>query len=307
MKILFMGTPEFAAVCLRALAEQHEIVAVFSQPDRPKGRGHNLQPTPVKQVAMERGIPVFQPETLKDDAAYAAFCAAEPDLCVVVAYGRILGRRYLEQPPLGCVNLHASLLPRYRGAAPIQWALINGETKTGLTTMFMDVGMDTGDMIETWETDIGENETYGNLSQRLATAAAELLCHTVAAVGAGTAPRKKQDDSMANYAPLIDREMGRLDFRRPAAELHNLIRGLSPAPAAFALTGERRLKILQTRLGDVMEGKAGDAELADGKLLVCCGDNIGLELAEVVAEGGKPMSGAAFYNGCRFARFELPV
>lgn len=307
MKILFMGTPEFSAVCLRALAQQHEIVAVFSQPDRPKGRGHNLQPTPVKQVATELGIPVFQPETLKDDGVYAAFCAAAPDLCVVVAYGRILGRRYLEQPRLRCVNLHASLLPRYRGAAPIQWALINGETKTGLTTMYMDVGIDTGDMIETWETDIDENETYGDLSQRLSKAGATLLCHTVEAVGAGTAPRQKQDDSLANYAPMLEREMGRLDFKRPAAELHNLIRGLSPAPAAFALTGERRLKILQTRLADTMEGQPGDVEMTDGKLLVCCGDNIGLELAEVVAEGGKPMSGAAFYNGCRFARFEVLV
>jgi len=307
MRILFMGTPEFAAVSLRALAQQHEIVAVFSQPDRPKGRGHTLQPTPVKVAATELGIPVFQPATLKDDEAFEAFVSVGADLCVVVAYGRILSRRYLEHPPLGCINLHASLLPKYRGAAPIQWAIINGEKVTGLTTMYMDVEMDTGDMIEKWETEIGENETYGALQDRLAREGAKLLCHTVQLIGEGKAPRAKQDDSQATYAPMLERETGKIDFTKPAQAVHNLIRGCNPSPAAYAFIGERRLKILSTRMAGPMEGKPGEVALKDRRLLVCCGDGVALELETVVSEGGKPMTGGAFYNGCRFQKFETDL
>lgn len=244
MRIVFMGTPEFAQASLQKLiGTGHNIVGVFTQPDKPKGRGYKLVAPPVKELALEHNIPVYQPEKMKDGTALSILKELNPDLIAVVAYGRILPKDILELPKYGCINVHGSLLPKYRGAGPIQWSVIDGEPVTGVTTMYMGEGLDTGDMILKKETPIGENETYGELHDRLKEIGAEALVETIALIEQGKAPREKQDDSLSSYAPMLDKKIAKLDFNKPAQQLHNLIRGLSPWPVAHTTVGGKLLKV----------------------------------------------------------------
>ncbi|MDR3553075.1 MAG: methionyl-tRNA formyltransferase, partial [Clostridia bacterium] len=249
MRIVFMGTPEFAVPCLEGLVKEgNEVCGVFTRADKPQGRKFVLTAPPVKEAALRLGIPVFQPSTLRDEEARHTIGALRPELIAVVAYGRILPEEVLEIPALGCVNVHASLLPRLRGAAPIQWAVIRGENESGITTMHMAKGLDTGDMILRESTGIGENETGGSLHDRLIPIGARLLCRTVRLIAQGDAPRERQDDALATWAPIIDREVCRINWRAGAREIHNLCRGLNPSPSAFTMLGGSAIKIHSTVL-----------------------------------------------------------
>ncbi len=231
MKILFLGTSEFACPCLEALlASPHPVTGVITQPDRPKGRGRKLAPPPIKSLAIARHIPVFQPEKLRDPAAVEQVKSLTPDLIVVVAYGQILSPGVLAIPPRGCVNVHGSLLPKYRGAAPIARALLNGEKKTGVTTMLMDAGMDTGPILLQEETEISEDDSLGNLQERMAQMGALLLLKTIEGLASNNLIPQPQDSAQASYAPKISREEGRIDWRRPAGDLGNLLRAFDPWP-----------------------------------------------------------------------------
>ena len=295
MRIIFMGTPEFAAPAIDSLiAAGHEIAAVFSQPDKPKGRGYALTPPPVKVRAMEHNIPVYQPTSMKDGEALKIFHDIQPDVGVVIAYGKILPKDILDAPRYGCINVHASLLPKYRGAAPIQWSVIDGEPKTGVTTMQMDVGLDTGDMLMKAELDIGENETADELHDRLSELGAQLIVKTVHAADKGELVREKQDDSKSCYASMLTKEMSRIDFSRPASEVHNKVRGLNSWPGASAVFGGKRIKIHRT----VLRSESGEPGrvISLEPLIVACGEG-SVELAEVQPEGRKKMTAAAFVNG----------
>lgn len=260
LKVIFMGTPDFAVPCLEHLAKSvlTDVVAVVSQPDRPKGRGQKLVFTPVKECAVKLNIPVLQPEKVKDAAVIDDLAAFQPDLIVVVAFGQLLSPTLLALPRLGCINVHASLLPKYRGAAPIHWAIMNGETETGVTTMYMDKGMDTGDMILTAKTAITPNMVTGELHDKLMHQGAELLITTVEKIVNGTAPRTKQDAKEATYAPLLKRSIERIDWSKTAQDIHNKVRGLNPWPGAFCQTENFRLKVWKTVVLDRdTRGKAG--------------------------------------------------
>ena len=233
MNIVFMGTPDFAVPCLRALLDAgYPVTGVFTQPDKPKGRGYQLAPPPVKEFALTQNLPVFQPKTMRDGEALEQLKGCNPDLIVVVAYGKLLPKEVLELPRFGCINVHASLLPKYRGAGPVQWSIINGEEKTGVTTMYMAEALDTGDMLESASLEIGENETADELMERLSHLGAELLISTVKKAEEGTLKPIPQDESLSSYVSMLDKEMARLDFNKPAKEVHNLIRGLSSWPCA---------------------------------------------------------------------------
>ncbi|MBP3465162.1 MAG: methionyl-tRNA formyltransferase [Angelakisella sp.] len=297
MRIVFMGTPDFAVPCLQRLLEDgHEVPAVFTQPDKPVGRHAVLTPPPVKQLALSHGIPVYQPTKMRDGTAAALLRELAPDCLVVVAYGRILPQEILDVPPRGCVNIHGSLLPRYRGAAPIQWSVIRGETVTGVTSMFMDAGMDTGDIIDTLTTPIGENETAGELFERLAPLGARLLSTTLAAIADGTVTRRPQNDAEATMAPMLEKAMGRLDLTRPARELHNQVRGMNPWPGAFCTAGGKTLKIHETRVA-AGSGAPGTLLCAD-PVTVACGEGA-LQLVTVQPEGKPRMAAEAWLRGAR--------
>lgn len=296
MRIVFMGTPDFAAASLKELLKtKHEIAGVFTQPDKPKGRGYHLVAPPVKELAVQHGLAVYQPQKMRDGEALSVLKELNPDLIAVVAYGKLLPKEILELPKYGCVNVHGSLLPKYRGAGPIQWSVIDGEPVTGVTTMYMGEGLDTGDMILKKETPIGEEETYGELHDRLAEIGAQALIETLDLIEQGEAPREKQDDSLSSYAPMLDKEIARLDFSQPAQKLHNLIRGLSPWPVARTLYNGKLLKVHRAR---VVKGKSGTPGqvLDKKKLLVACGQDA-LELVEVQLEGGKRIGGEDFMRG----------
>ena len=297
MRIVFMGTPDFAVPCLQRLLEDgHEVTAVFTQPDKPAGRHAVLTPPPVKQLALSHGIPVYQPTKMRDGTVAALLRELAPDCLVVVAYGRILPQEILDVPPRGCVNIHGSLLPRYRGAAPIQWSVIRGETVTGVTSMFMDAGMDTGDIIDTLTTPIGENETAGELFERLAPLGARLLSTTLAAIADGTVTRRPQNDAEATMAPMLEKAMGRLDLTRPAQELHNQVRGMNPWPGAFCTAGGKTLKIHETRVA-AGSGAPGTLRCAD-PVTVACGEGA-LQLVTVQPEGKPRMAAEAWLRGAR--------
>ena len=297
MRIVFMGTPDFAVPCLQRLLEDgHEVPAVFTQPDKPVGRHAVLTPPPVKQLALSHGIPVYQPTKMRDGTVAALLRELAPDCLVVVAYGRILPQEILDVPPRGCVNIHGSLLPRYRGAAPIQWSVIRGETVTGVTSMFMDAGMDTGDIIDTLTTPIGENETAGELFERLAPLGARLLSTTLAAIADGTVTRRPQNDAEATIAPMLEKAMGRLDLTRPAQELHNQVRGMNPWPGAFCTAGGKTLKIHETRVA-AGSGAPGTLLCAD-PVTVACGEGA-LQLVTVQPEGKPRMAAEAWLRGAR--------
>lgn len=297
MKILFMGTSDYAVVCLEALAKsEHEVVSVVSQPDKPKNRGHKLMPTPVHAAADALGLLVHQPTTLKDEAFLPVLEAEQPDLIVVVAYGRILPAYILNYPKYGCINVHGSLLPKYRGAAPIQRAVLHGEKVTGVTTMYMDVGLDTGDMILKKETEIGPDETSAELFDRLAVLGAEALLETVAQIEAGTAKREKQNDAESTYAAMIDKAQAEIDWSQSAAEIKNLVRGMNSWPLAYTYYKGVRMKIGSVQVLENetrgMQGQVLYANRTDG-LCIRCGS--GAVLVKTVQFEGKKMMDVQSY------------
>ncbi|HLT58800.1 MAG: methionyl-tRNA formyltransferase, partial [Limnochordales bacterium] len=302
LRTVFMGTPAFAVPSLQALLRAgHPVVGVFTQPDRPRGRGHRLQPPPVKEAAVAAGIPVFQPRRLREPGVLETLRELGPDVICVVAYGQILPKAVLDVPPLGCINVHASLLPRFRGAAPIQAALLAGEKETGVTTMFMDEGLDTGDIILQRRVPIDDDDDAGTLHDKLAAAGAELLVETLRLLALGRAPRRPQDHGQASYAPKLDRAAAALDWAQPAEQVRNHVRAFAPWPGAYTAHGERILKVLQV---DLFPGASGDA---------APGEVIAVEEAGFVVQTGAgavlvrrvqppnaaPMSGRDYVNGYR--------
>lgn len=300
MKILFMGTPDFAVPSLDALAAAgHQLVGVFSQPDKPKNRGMKLQPTPVKVCAERLGVPVFQPTKLRDGTALETIRQLDPDLIVVAAYGRILPQEILDYPRLGCINVHSSLLPKYRGAAPIHWAILNGEKETGVTIMHMALALDAGDIIRQRATPIDPDETVEALHDRLAQLGAELLVETVAQLADGTATRTPQEESQVTLAPMLSRALSPMDWTRPARALHDQVRGLIPWPAAVTELGGVRCKILATTVLDETTGKAPGSVVAADKtgLKLACGDGRVLRIDRLQADGGKRLAAADYLRG----------
>jgi len=298
-----MGTPDFAVPCLKALAESSEnIKAVFTQPDKPKGRGYKLIPTPVKAAATELGIDVYQPLSLKkgEDAekALSVINSIKPDLIIVVAYGKILPKQILDIPQYGCINVHASLLPKYRGAAPIQWSILNGEKETGVTTMMMAEGLDTGDMLISKKVSIDENETLSELHDRLSQCGAEVLLETLTALKAGNLKRIPQSDTDSSYSPMITKDMSALDFSQPALTIHNKIRAIT----GYAFINGKRIKIFRSEL-------AGNTDSKDTGLIenisdfsVVCGDGKLIRLTEIQPEGGKRLKSADYLRGNRLEK-----
>ena len=301
MKILFMGTPDIAASCLRALLDDGQnVVGVVTQADRPRGRGYALTPPPVKVLALEKGIPVYQPATLRDEAFATPLAEIDPDLIAVVAYGKILPLSVLSYPAYGCINVHASLLPKYRGAAPIQRAIMAGETVTGITTMYMEEGLDTGDMLLTEEIAIGKTDDFGSIHDRMAEVGGRLLCRTVRDLAAGTAVRRKQDDALATYASKIEKADCHIDLSRSAVELDPYIRGLSPIPLAFVRRPDgKMIKILRAEAA-TGNGAPGEVlaldDRGEGGILVACGQGA-LWLREIVPEGKGKMRAADYIRG----------
>ena len=298
-RVLFMGTPDFAVPCLKQIIDdKYTVVGVVTQPDKPKGRGHKMVPPPVKECAVENGIAVFQPETLKNESILEELKSLAPDLIIVVAYGKILPEYILNYPKFGCVNVHASLLPKYRGAGPIQWSVINGEKVTGVTTMYMEKGLDTGDMILKAETEIGDGETYGELHDRLSLLGAELLSKTMYEIAKGTSKREKQDDTLSCYAPMISKETGHIDWSKDGAEILNLIRGTNPWPMSYSLYEGVPMKIITATIEKDVKGTEGEIVRADkGGILVACGGGCGILIKEIQMQGSKRMDVASYLNG----------
>lgn len=303
MKILFMGTSPFAVESLSALNNAGiDVACVITQPDRPKGRGYKMACTPVKEFALQREYRVETPETLKEEAILPLLQEVDPDLIIVVAYGKILPAYVLNYPKLGCINVHGSLLPMYRGAAPVNHVIIDGQTETGVTTMYMDEGLDTGDMILKASTPIAPDDTFGTLHDRLAKMGGDLLVKTVALLAEGTAPRTVQQGETC-YASMITKETRRLDWTQSKQSLHNRIRGLAPEPCAFAFCGGKNIKVLESEpVEGFWEGPCGT--IVDKKHLVIKVSDGGLRLKTVQPEGKKPMSGESFCAGNRNDLFE---
>jgi methionyl-tRNA formyltransferase len=302
-RIIFMGTPEFSVPTLKALHEsQHDILAVVTQPDRPKGRGRRLVPPPAKAVAGSLGYPVHQPSRIKEHGFIETIVALDPDLFVVVAYGHILPGSFLSIPRLGAINIHASLLPKYRGPAPVQWAIINREEETGVTTMWMDEGMDTGDILLRRKVAIKPDDTCGSLLRRLGELGAEVLIETLAQLESGTLRGTPQDKTLATYAPLLKKQDGYIDWTRDAKSLEAFVRGMNPWPGAFTLLSGRRLKVFLAKAlegsgkeppGTVLEGFPGDFVVATGRGR--------LALTEVQLESARRLSAEDFLRGCLVA------
>ena len=301
MRIVFMGTPDFAVGSLQALCEsgKHEILAVVTQPDRPKGRGNKLLQTPVKEYALEHGLTVYQPQKVKTPEFVELLHELQPELIVVAAFGQFLSKEILELPKYGCINVHASLLPKYRGAAPIQYAIIKGEKESGVTIMQMDIGMDTGAMLDKVIVPIAENTTMGELHDALREQGAALLLEVIDKIAAGTAVAEPQDNEQATYATLLDRSMEHIDWSKTAQEVHNLIRGFNPAPSTFTkLPNGKSLKIWGSKMTDKSSAAAAGTVIATGKhsFFVACGEGV-LEITEVQPESKKRMPAQVFLNG----------
>ena len=301
MRIVFMGTPDFAAAILQRLIDTgRNVVGVFSQPDKPVGRKQIITPTATKVVAMEHNIPVFQPAKLRDGEALKIMQELKPDLTVVAAYGKILPKDILDVAPLGNVNVHGSLLPKYRGSAPIQWSVINGDKVTGITTMFMAEGMDTGDMIMKFELPIGEDETAGELFDRMAELGAESIEKTLELFDNGEVKSEPQNEEKATYAPMLKKEMGEIDFGKTAEEIHNLVRGLNPWPMAYTFSDGKSIKIHEAK---AIEGFSGtEGTLLDEKRFIVGTKNGAVEFITVQPEGKNKMSGADFIRGRRLEK-----
>lgn len=297
MRIIFMGTPEFAVPSLKALVDAgYEVVGVFTQPDKPKGRGNKMTPPPVKVYAQTQGIPVYQPVRIRKESV-ADIKALAPDLCVTAAFGQILSQELLDIPRLGCINVHASLLPRHRGSAPINWAIMQGDAEAGVTTMMMAAGIDDGDMLLKAATPIGETETAGELTVRLADLGAGLLMETMRALEAGTLPRIPQDAAAMTYDPKLEKSMGVIDWTLPAENIAHLVHGLNPWPACSTAWQGARLKVLRAKVVDG-EGMPGEIIAADPKsgLTIACGARA-LNVLELQAPGGKLMNAKDYLRG----------
>lgn len=305
MRVVFLGTPEFAVPSLKALVSaRHEVAAVFTQPDRPKGRGHELKESPVKRAASELGIPVHQPERIRRPGYVDLLRTLAPDLMVVVGYGQLIPTTIIELPPHGILNVHGSLLPKYRGAAPIQWAIANGESRTGVTIMQIDAGLDTGDMLLKAPVDIGSDETAPELSARLAPLGAQLLLRAIQQISDGTVQREKQNDVEATYAPILKKEDGLIDWSRPADQIYNRLRGFTPWPGAYTSFRGQPLLVLRAK---PLEGGAiptGVVRAENRRLFVGCDGDSVLELLEVQLAGKKRISAEAFLNGYEIAEGE---
>lgn len=297
MKIIFMGTPDFAVPTLKALTDAgHDITLVVTQPDKPKGRGKAMQFPPVKQCAVDNNIPVFQPLKIKERENLDKLKEYEADLIVVVAFGQILPKELLEYPKYGCINVHASLLPKYRGAAPIQWAVINGEKKSGVTIMQMDVGLDTGDMISKVETELSEDETGGSLHDKLSELGAKLCVSTVEEIENGTAKKTPQNDKESCYAKMLTKQLGNIDWNTDAAAIERLIRGLNPWPSAYTFYNGKMLKIWHASVGENTDRTPGEVICSDGSIRVAAKDRE-LILEEIQLEGKKRMPAEDFLRG----------
>jgi methionyl-tRNA formyltransferase len=295
MDLIFLGTPSFAVPTLERIVEAgHRVLAIFTQPDRPKGRGGQLNQSPVKQAALRLGLPVYQPERIKHASAVEQLKQMKPDAMVVVGYGQIIPQSIIDIPPLGIINVHASLLPKYRGAAPIQWAIANGETRTGVTTMRIDAGLDTGDMLLKWETQIGPEEDALELSHRLAAAGAQLLVETLRD---HPTPLKQNPDE-ATYAPILKKEDGLVDWYWPAGKIFNRSRGFLPWPSAYSVFRGQMFHVWRSRVASgEPNGEPGRMILQKKRLLIACGEATTLEAIEVQVEGRKRMPAEAFLNG----------
>jgi methionyl-tRNA formyltransferase len=296
-----MGTPQFAVPTLEALAASgHEVAAIYTQPDRPKGRGRQVAISPVKEAALRHSLEIRQPERIRRPEIVAELSGLRPDVMVVVGYGQIIPQAIIDLPPHGIVNVHASLLPKYRGAAPIQWAIANGESVTGVTTMLINAGLDTGDMLLKAETPIGPEETAVDLADRLAPLGAELLLNTLDELRAGTLKREVQDDSAASYAPILKKEDGYVDWGRPAQEIYNRCRGFLPWPGTYTTFRGQVLHIWRSKPANHIDsGFPGSVRSAGRRLLVSCGQGTTLEIEELQLEGRRRMSAEAFLNGHR--------
>ncbi len=300
MNIIFMGTPDFAVPALKALySSAHNVTAVFCQPDKPKGRGYKLMPPPVKATAQEYNTPVYQPKSLKNngDEYIKIISELQPDCIVVAAYGKMLPKQVLDIPKYGCVNIHGSLLPKYRGAGPIQWAVLNGEKETGITTMLMGEGMDTGDILLQESTPIGANETAAELFDRLSVIGADIMLKTLEQLEVGKVKPHKQDDSAASYAPMLSKKICPIDFEQPVENVHNKIRGLSDWPCATAELNGKRLKIYRSEIASYKSSGKQPGSIVDPKLFeVACADGV-IRFTEVQAEGSKRMKSEDFLRG----------
>ncbi len=298
MDVVFLGTPDFAVPVLKALIDKHNVVAVISQPDRPKGRGKKLQPTPVKLTAEENNIPVYQPEKIKDEVFTAFLETIKADVFVAVAYGQILSERILNIPKYGCINVHGSLLPEYRGAAPIQQCILDGRTKTGVTIMYMEKGLDTGDMILKKEIDIAPDDTYGTLHDKMAPLGAKALIEALDMIEKGTVKAEKQNDSLSTYAHMINKEMGHIDWSRSSETIRDLIRGFNPVPGAYTTLNGEVLKIYAADVIQAEDGNIGEIIAVDKKrgFAVKTGDGA-LLIREIQAKGGKKMDTADYMRG----------
>ena len=303
MRLVFLGTPAFAVPTLERVVETgHQVVAVVTQPDRPSGRGQHASAPPVKEAALRLGLPVYQPERVRRPEAMEYLRALSVDAMVVVGYGQIIPQSVIDLAPLGILNVHASLLPKYRGAGPIQWAILNGETRTGVTTMRIDAGLDTGDMLLKAETEISPDEDAVGLGRRLSVMGADLLVETLAGLAAGSIVPEKQDPAQATYAPLLKKEDGLIDWSQPALRIHNRVRGLQPWPGAYTTFRGQRLHIWRTKMGAAGHFLRGRF-VSLKPLVVACGEGT-LELVEVQLEGRKRISAADFANGQRVAENE---
>ena len=297
MRVVFMGTPDIAATCLKKIiADGFEVVGVYTQPDRPKGRGMKMVYSPVKEVALAENIPVFQPANFRDDETVAQLRALQPDVCAVVAYGQILPQRVLDIPAKGCINIHASLLPKYRGSAPYQWAVLDGLQETGVTAMYLCREMDAGDIIDTARTPIGPDETAGELLDRLAVLGADLLSKTLGRMAAGRVEGTPQDCSCVSYAPMLDKSMCPIDWNKTAQQIHDHVRGLHPWPVA---TMELQGKKFKVHAAAIVEGSGKPGEIlgvTKTGLKVACGDGA-IEVRILQAEGGKRMAAPDYFRG----------
>ena len=308
MRLVFLGTPAFAVPSLeRILAAGHEVLAVYTQPDRPKGRGGALAASPVKMAAVSRSLPVYQPERIKRPEPLAHLASLRPDAMVVVGYGQIISQSIIDVPPLGIVNVHASLLPKYRGAAPVQWALARGESITGVTTMRIDAGLDTGDILLARETPISPGETAIELGARLAIMGADLLVETLDGLSAGGIVPRKQDHAQATLAPILRKEDGVIDWHLPASEVYNRVRGFVPWPGAYTRFRGEGLHVWRGAVvaESSSAGPPGSLSVRERRVLVACGGGTSLELLEVQLEGRKRVAVGAFVNGRRIGHNEV--
>ena len=315
MKIVFMGTPDFAEESLKAIYEAgHEIVAIVTNPDRPKGRGMKMIPSPVKEFATEKGLRIFQPEKVKNNEEFVKeLKALQPDAICVVAYGKILPKEILDIPPYGCINVHASLLPKYRGAAPVQWAVLNGDKITGVTTMYMDVGMDTGDIILKESVEIGEEETTGELWDRLKVIGGKLLVETLRQIEKGIEPREKQGEDYT-VAPMLSKDMAKIDWNKSAEEIKNLVRGLNPIMGAYTFLNGKKIKFWKVKvageneiyaenLGFLTNGTVIISDPKDG-IFIKCKEGI-LKVLEIQGENAKRMSIQDYLRGNSIQEFDV--